>query len=183
VQPAALPLRPLHLRPSNVKATLFVLLPAAASRDMLVASAPSALQASLARMRTREYPQVADARELEYQLRLVQDQAATTGHARRMRVLLGGAGLGAASALLCAQFLGTRGGDLERAVPLGLAVGATLAAIKAPDSIRIHPLLTPLLAQVRPGSTLVSWTGRDRLGLEALRDHCAAAGVPTALRA
>ncbi len=163
-------------------ATLFVLLPDEGALAALLASVPSSLQATLARLRRRTYPPAADPRELEYHLLVVRDPAAIVGGGRAMTAMLAGAGLGALASGLCAAFLGSHGGDIEYAVPVGCGMGGVLAASRK-DRTRVHPVLSPLLAAVRRGAVLVSWTGRDRNSLEAMRDLCATRNLPAVLRA
>lgn len=163
---------------------LFVLVPAAASVEDLLATAPSGLRSALSHLRCRRYPRADDAEHLTSLVRAVRDPAATTWVAGTVRAIAAGAVLGGITNGILAGCFEMLGGLLEVAIPLGCAVGAFLGGFSATmrGTESPCPAVRSLLPHVRPRDQLVSWSGQDVDCLRHLRQWSDHRGLHSALR-
>lgn len=163
-------------------AALFVLLPATHGLDALLAALPEDHRARVARLTLRRYPRADDARHLQSLVRGGRDPLATRWWRGALLAVAAGASLGGLVNGLLAGVFGMLGGLLEIAIPLGLGLGAFLggftAAMTGTESPRDE--LRALWPLVRPGDTLLQWSGVDRDSLIALDALCRANGMATA---
>ena len=158
---------------------LFVLVHAPAEIDALLASAPSRLQASLARMRCRRYPRADDAEHLLSLVREMRDPVATIWIAGTAKAIVGGAVFGAITSSILAYVFDLTG-RLEAAFALGALLGGATATATGGATTRDEVLA--LLPHVQPGCVLVSWSGSDLDDLRCLRSLCHERNLHTSLR-
>tara|TARA_R110002096_G_scaffold5514_13_gene25826 strand:+ start:831 stop:1331 length:501 start_codon:yes stop_codon:yes gene_type:complete len=156
---------------------LFALLPASLEVRDLLGEDP-AVFAAASEATLRRYPQASDPKHALSLVRDGRDAHATRWIRGVMLAMAGGAVLGAAINAVLSLGFGMFSGLSSIAIPLGFVLGAFLGAFTAAmtGTHRARQDLRHLLSQVQPGEVLLQWSAKDRVVLQVLRAHCAAAG-------
>lgn len=162
---------------------LFLLLPHGVGLDDLLAALPPELGDRVARLALRRYPRASDRGHLLSLVRDGRDPIATHWVRGTVLAVLAGGVLGTATMGVLTHLTGTFSGLLEVALPLGFLLGVFLggftAAMTGTQVARAE--LARLADEVRPGDTLLQWSGDDGEALAALAEHAQRVGCAVAV--
>lgn len=154
---------------------VFVLLPASADLDALLPEASVPRSA----LRLRRYPRASDRAHLLSLVRDGRDPIATRWVRGTVLAVLAGGVLGTATMGVLTYCFRMLGGLLDVALGLGFFVGAFLGGFTAAmiGTQVARDELQRLADEVRPGDTLVQWSGDDGGAIAAVAQHAQRAGL------
>lgn len=168
---------------TTARHALFLLLPHERDLDELLAGMRPELGDRVARLALRRYPRASNRAHLLSLVRDGRDAIATRWIRGTVLAIVAGAMLGTATMGVLTHYFLALGGLLDVALSFGFAVGAFLGGFTAAmtgtqvarDEVR------RLADEVRPGDTLLQWSGDDREALAALAALAAAHSLSHAL--